>query len=301
MLNIIQKRKYTYWISAVLTVASIAVIGIWGLNFGIDFKGGTLMEVRFAKDPVPTSAEVTESLADLSLKSLTIQGTDNNGMLLRYLASDEGKNDEVMAKLQGLDPELTQLRVDFIGGSVSKQITKNAVLGTLLASLAIALFIGYAFRRVSGTVTSWEYGIGAVIALLHDILITVGVFAVLGHFYGVEVGVPFIAALLTILGYSVNDTIVVYDRVRENLQRQGKQVDFEHLVNRSVNETLSRSINTSMTVIITLLAIVIFGGESIRYFGVALLLGVVFGTFSSIYVASAFLVTRYNMKQKMLR
>ncbi|MEI9966785.1 MAG: protein translocase subunit SecF [Candidatus Moraniibacteriota bacterium] len=153
-------------------------------------------------------------------------------------------------------------------------------------------------RGVSGTVTSWEYGLGAVIALAHDLIITLGVFAVLGHFYDVEVGVPFIAALLTILGYSVNDTIVVYDRVRENLQRTGRKVSFENLVNRSLNETLGRSINTSMTVIITLIAIVIFGGESIRYFGVALLVGVAFGTYSSVYIASALLVTRYTMKER---
>jgi preprotein translocase subunit SecF len=151
---------------------------------------------------------------------------------------------------------------------------------------------------VSGVVTSWEYGLGAVIALMHDLVIVMGLFVILGKYYGVEIGVPFIAALLTILGYSVNDTIVVYDRVRENLLRSRHKENFENVVNHSINETLSRSINTSLTVFITLLAIVIFGGESIRYFGVALLAGVVFGTYSSIYIASALLVTRYKMKTR---
>lgn len=298
MFKIIQKRKYAYILSGFLTVGSIALIALWGLKLGIDFKGGTLMEVQFTKDPVPQVQEVTASLGDLSLKSLTIQPTDNRGMLLRYLASDESANEQVLAKLQSFDPEIKQLRTDFIGGSVSEQIKKNAFTGIAMSIVGIALYIAWAFRRVSGVVTSWEYGLGAVIALAHDIVIVIGLFAVLGHYYDVEIGVPFVAALLTILGYSVNDTIVVYDRVRENLMRTSKKEDFENIVNRSLNETLGRSINTSMTVIITLIAIVLFGGESIKYFGVALLAGVVFGTYSSIYIASALLVTRYNMKMK---
>lgn len=296
MLQIIQKRAYAYLLSGILTGASVIVTILWGLNLGIDFKGGTLMEVRFTVDPAPETRIVEESLSELSLKSLTVQPTENRGMLLRYLASDETANEQVLSKLRALDPEVKDLRTDFIGGSVSDQIKKNAFTGILLSIIGIALYIAWAFRRVSGVVTSWEYGLGAVIALAHDIIIVIGLFAVLGHFYGVEVGVPFIAALLTILGYSVNDTIVVYDRVRENLMRSSKKGDFENIVNRSLNETLGRSINTSMTVIITLIAIVLFGGESIKYFGVALLAGVVFGTYSSVYIASALLVSRYIMK-----
>lgn len=298
MLQIIQKRKYAYIISGLLTGASIVCIVLWGLNLGIDFKGGTLMEVQFAKSPAPQVQEVDASLSELSLQSLTLQPTGEQGMLLRYLASDEAANERVLEKLRGLDPEIKQLRTDFIGGSVSDQIKKNAFTGIALSIIGIALYIAWAFRRVSGIVTSWEYGLGAVIALAHDIIIVIGLFAVLGHFYGVEVGIPFVAALLTILGYSVNDTIVVYDRVRENLMRTSRKEDFENIVNRSLNETMGRSINTSMTVIITLVAIVLFGGESIKYFGVALLSGVVFGTYSSIYIASALLVSRYKMKTK---
>jgi preprotein translocase subunit SecF len=254
------------------------------------------MEIQFSLDPIPEVNQVEEKLSSLNLNSLTIQPTDNKGMLLRYLASDETANDKVLEQLQTVDPSVMVLRTDFIGGSVSEQIKKSAFTGIILSLLGIALYIGWAFRRVSGVVTSWEYGLGAIIALAHDIVIVIGLFAILGKFYGIEVGVPFIAALLTILGYSVNDTIVVYDRVRENLLRSSKKEDFEGIVNRSLNETVGRSINTSMTVIITLIAIVIFGGESIRYFGVALLAGVVFGTYSSIFIASALLVSRYNMK-----
>ena len=296
MLQIVQKRKYAYLVSGLLTTASIVLLIMWGLKFGIDFKGGTLMEVQFSQSPIPTVSQVEESLNSLSLKSLTIQPTDNRGLLLRYLASDETANEQVLAKLKTLDPNILQLRTDFIGGSVSDQIKRNAITGILLSIIGIALYIAWAFRRVSGVVTSWEYGLGAVIALAHDITIVIGIFVVLARYYDIEVGVPFIAALLTILGYSVNDTIVVYDRVRENLLRSARKEDFEITVNRSLNETLGRSINTSLTVIITLIAITIFGGESIRYFGLALLVGVVFGTYSSIYIASALLVTRYKMK-----
>src|SRR3989338_4164687 len=221
MLQIIQKRKYAYLFSWILTTASLVLLMSWGLKLGIDFKGGTLMEVQFSRDPVPQVSEVEKSFADLSLQSLTVQATDNRGMLLRYLASDENANDRVLKNLQSFDPSVVQLRTDFIGGSVSDQIKRNALTGIVLSVLCIALYIAWAFRRVSGAVTSWEYGLGAVIALAHDIIVVIAIFA-----------------------------------------------------------------------------ITIFGGDSIRYFGLALLIGVIFGTYSSIYVASALLVTRYKMKTK---
>ena len=295
-LNIIQKRKYAYVFSILATGVAIACIITWGLRLGIDFKGGTLMEVRFAESAVPTADTVREKLSEIALQSLTVQPTAERGMLLRYLASDETTNDQVLAALKRIDPKVEQLRVDFIGASVSDQMKRQAFTGTLLALIGIALYIAWAFRRVAYPVTSWEYGAGAIIALAHDIIITIGVFSVLGHFYGVEVGVPFIAALLTILGYSVNDTIVVYDRVRENLLRARTGTDFEIIVNRSLNETLVRSVNTSLTVIIVLIAVALWGGESVRWFAVALLVGVGFGTYSSIFVASALLVSRFKMK-----
>lgn len=296
MLRIIHQRKYAYAFSLLLTLGSLVVISMYGLRLGIDFKGGTSLEVRFTSEVTPTTELVSEKLNPLELQSLTIQPTENNGMFIRYHASDELANEKALRLLQEIDPNVIQLRTDFIGSSVSGQIQRSAFEGTILSLIGIALYIAWAFRRVSHPINSWEYGLGAIIALAHDIVITVGVFSLLGHFLNVEVGVPFIAALLTILGYSVNDTIVVYDRVRENLIRARDKSDFEGLVNRSLNETLGRSINTSMTVIIVLLAIAVFGGESVRWFAVALLVGVGFGTYSSIYIASALLVTRHGMK-----
>lgn len=297
MYNIIAKIKYAYIFSGILTILSVAAIFVWGLNLGIDFKGGTLMEVQFSGE-APHIQQIKEKLNELEAKDLTVQLSQNNSVMLRYLSSDEDLNEKVLGKLRELDEGAKQNRVDFIGGSVSGQIKKNAFWAVILATLGIALYIAWAFRKVSRPITSWQYGINAVIALIHDILITTGVFSVLGHFKGIEIGVPFIAALLTILGFSVHDTIVVFDRTRENLLRGSSKEKFPDIVNRSLNETLVRSINTSLTVIITLLAIYVFGGESIKYFSLALLIGIAFGTYSSIFIASALLVTTYNFKLK---
>jgi len=297
MYNIISKTKYAYIFSITLTALSIVSLFVWGLKFGIDFTGGTLMEMQF-KNSVPASQELEAALKDLNLKSLTIQPAQNNSALLRYASEDDAVNQEVFKKISEKYPETVQLRVDFINSSVSQELRSKSLWAILIAVIGIMAYIAWAFRKVSRPVESWKYGVGAVVALIHDILITVGVFSVLGHFAGIEVGVPFIAALLTILGFSVHDTIVVFDRTRENLLRSSSKEQFPDIVNRSLNETLIRSINTSLTVLLTLLAIYTFGGETIKNFSLALLVGVFFGTYSSIFIASALLVTIYKWQLK---
>jgi len=296
MLNIISKTKYAYVFSGALTLLSLVFLSIWGLKFGIDFTGGTLMEIKFAES-VPANQEVEETLRDLNLGSLTLQPSTNNSMLVRYASEDDGVNQTVFQKLSEKYPGAQQLRVDFINSAVSGELKKKSWYSVIAAVIGIMSYIAWAFRKVSRPVESWKYGVGAVVALIHDVLITVGMFSVLGNFYGIEVGIPFVAALLTILGFSVHDTIVVYDRTRENLLKGSSKEKFPDVVNRSLNETLVRSINTSLTVIITLLSIYIFGGESIKYFSLALLVGVTFGTYSSIFIASALLVTSYNLQK----
>jgi len=295
MLNIIDKTKYAYAFSVTLTVLSVVSLFVWGLKFGIDFTGGTLAEVQFTGS-VPASQELENTLKDLGLKSLTLQPTANNSILIRYASEDDKINQEVSRKISENYPGAKELRADFINSSVSQELKRNSLWAILVAILGIMAYIAWAFRKVSRPVESWKYGLGAVIALVHDVLITIGVFSVLGHFAGIEVGVPFIAALLTILGFSVHDTIVVYDRTRENLLRSSAKEQFPDIVNRSLNETLVRSINTSLTVLLTLLAIYIFGGETIRDFSLALLVGVFFGTYSSIFIATALLVTSYKFQ-----
>lgn len=299
MLNIVSKTKYAYIFSGALVVLCVASVLVWGLRFGIDFTGGTLMEVKFSTEEertVPQKGEVEESLKNLNLKSLTIQPSGGDTMLIRYASEEDTVNQNVVNTLGEKYVGSTQLRVDYVNSSVSKELRKNSLWAIIVAVAGIMAYIAWAFRKVSRPVASWKYGAGAVIALVHDVLITVGAFSVLGHFYGIEVGVPFVAALLTILGFSVHDTIVVYDRTRENLIRSSSKEKFPEVVNQSLNETLVRSINTSLTVLITLLAIYIFGGASIKDFSLALLIGITFGTYSSIFIASALLVTSYDLQ-----
>lgn len=297
MINIISKTKYAYTFSIVLTILCILSLSVWGLKYDIDFTSGTLMKIKFA-DNVPAKTEIEDVLKDLNLGSLTIQASDGNVLMVRYASEDDKINDEVWNKIHAKYENATQQSVDFINPSVSTELKKKSLNAIFLSIFAIMAYIAWAFRKVSRPVESWKYGMGAVIALAHDILITAGVFSVLGHFYGVEIGIPFIAALLTILGFSVHDTIVVYDRTRENLLRGSSKTPFHEVVNKSLNETLVRSVNTSLTVIITLLAIYIFGGASIKYFALALLVGITFGTYSSIFIASALLVTSYDLTMK---
>ena len=295
MYNIISKSKYAYIFSGTLTILSVIFLFTWGLKFGIDFTGGTLMEVQFTQS-VPANQELQDDLKDLDLKSLTLQPAENNSLLIRYAAENDKVNEEVFGKIQEKYSGSKQLRADFTNSSISKELKTNSLWAILAAIIGIMAYVAWAFRKVSRPVPSWKYGAGAVIALIHDVLITVGVFVVLGHFQGIEVGIPFIAALLTILGFSVHDTIVVYDRTRENLLKSSGKEQFPDIVNKSLNETLVRSINTSLTVLVTLVAIYFFGGESIRDFSLALLVGIFFGTYSSIFVASALLVTSYKMQ-----
>jgi len=297
MINIISKTKYTYTFSIILTVLSVISLFTWGLKLGIDFTGGTLMEIKFAS-AVPENSAIEAELKELDLKSLTLQKTGDDMILIRYASEDDAVNQKVFEKISQNNPEAKQMRVDFINSSVSDELKSKSLWAIFWAVAGIMAYIAWAFRKVSYPVQSWKYGLGAVVALVHDILITIGAFAILGHFKGIEVGIPFIAALLTILGFSVHDTIVVYDRTRENLLRGSRKEAFADVVNRSLNETLVRSINTSMTVIITLLAIYIFGGQSIQDFSLALLIGVTFGTYSSIFIASALLVTFHNWSMK---
>jgi preprotein translocase subunit SecF len=295
MYNIIGKRKFFYVFSGVLTVLSIISLSVWGLKYGLDFTGGTLMEVQNIR---AQNEDIKSALVEAGIQDAVVTPTQNDSVLIRYGNSDDEKNKAVLAKLREKFPDIQNTRLDYIGPSISAELKSKAIWALAVAVVGIAAYIAYAFRRVSRPVESWKYGVGAVVALVHDVLITVGIFSILGHFANIEIDTTFIAALLTILGFSVHDTIVVYDRTRENLLRSAAKEDFGETVNRSLNETMARSINTSLTVIITLLAIFIFGGESIKNFTLALLIGITFGTYSSIFVASALMVDWWKAQMK---
>ncbi len=304
MYKIIQKRNIWLSISGVTVGLSVLALIIWGLNFGIDFTGGSLLEVRFA-DKRPTVNEVQDEVNDLELGSLIVQPIGEDGMILRFQDISEEKHQAVLAKLDGLADtgeeadngieielegqgeieteieeaglsNVEELRFDSVGPSIGQELKRKSLYAIVLVLVAIVLYIAWAFRKVSKPVASWKYGLSALVALFHDVLITMGVFVILGKFMGVEINTPFVAAILTVLGYSVNDTIVVFDRVRENLPRSDE--DFEGTVNTSVNQTITRSINTSLTTLLVLISIIIFGGSSIRGFVLALAIGVFVGT-----------------------
>jgi len=289
--RIIQKRKIFLSISTLAVVVSVVALFAWGLNFGIDFTGGSLLEVEF-KNYQPSISEIQNSLKDSGLHNLVIQPTENS-TILRFQENSEDIHQNVVKSLGTIikdkkDASFKELQFDSVGPSIGKELKSKSFNATAICFVMIIIFISIAFKKVSKPVASWKYGVAAIIALVHDILFILGVFAFLGHYYGVEINTPFIAAILTVLGYSISDTIIVFDRIRENLPKS--QEDFENTVNRSVNQTLIRSINTSFSAILALLAVLFFGGSTIKDFALALIIGIFIGTYSSIFIASPVLV-----------
>ena len=290
MLNIIGKRKIYYTISAIFIVASIIALLLWGLKFGIDFKGGSILEVAYSDNKRPETNQIIDFLKPLKLNDLRVSPVGDNGVNFRFRETDEATHQEIIKILGG---NVEERRFSSIGPTIGTELKQKSIKAIIIVLFGISLYIAWAFRKVSRPLSSWRYGIVTLIALFHDLVIPIGIFACLGHFYGVEVGTNFIVALLVILGFSVHDTIVVFDRIRENLKRYAS-LDFVPLVNQSVNETLVRSVSTSFTVLLTLLALYVFGGESLRYFILALMVGIFFGTYSSIFIASPLLISWFK-------
>ena len=291
--QIIAKKNIWLSISGALFIIFLAALFVWGFHWGIDFTGGSLLEVNFSKQ-VPTVDNITGGLKDLNLQSLSIQPEEGGKMIIRFQESSQETADKVLTNLDKVakdldkDNKVEELQFNAVGPSIGQELKQSSVNAIFFVFLAIVLYITWAFRKVSKPVASWKYGVAAILAMFHDVIITLGVFAVLGHFLGIEINTQFVAAILTVIGYSVHDTIVVFDRIRENLPKS--EEDFAGTVNGSLNQTLVRSVNTSLTVILALVAVVIFGGESIRSFALALAIGIFIGTYSSIFVASPILV-----------
>ncbi len=296
--EIIGKRGVTYVLSGILMLMSVGAVALFGLKPGIDFTGGTLIKVQASTGTTITKDALCKNLPEnICAQSFTVQKSEDDTYNIRYVASTEEHNQQVRDALASIDPEVKELSAAFVGSKISDQLRGNALTAILLVVAMILIYIAYAFRKISFPVSSWSYGFTAVVALIHDIMIVLGLFAIFGRFAGVEVGIPFIAALLTILGYSVNDTIVVYDRVRENILRTKNTDQFEAILNQSISETLARSFNTSLTVVVVLVAMIMWGSSSLVWFSVALLIGVVAGTYSSIFVATALVATIYQYKK----
>jgi len=296
-MNIIGRRKIWYLISAILIVPGVIALFLWGLKPGIDFKGGTLLEIQYNQDV--QADQIKESLQDATgLGDFTIQQTGKNIYLIRTEPIDQEQHTKITENLSKVGESL-ELRYEAVGPTVSNDIKRKAIISVVLASLAIILYIAFAFRKVPKPASSWKFGVCAVLALIHDILFIVGLFAILGHFLGYEIDSLFITALLTIMGFSVHDTIVVFDRIRENL-RKNPSLSFEENVNNSIIQTLNRSLNTSLTVLIVLATLYFLGGQTLHHFVLALLVGITIGTYSSIFNASPLLVSWQGWTMKRL-
>lgn len=294
---IIRNKAIFLTISALLVASSIAIISVFGLRFGIDFKGGALMEVNYT-DTRPTVTEIEEAFKPLNLGEPIIQETGDMGFIIKTRSVSEAERQEILKALTLSDTHTVEEKnFNSIGPSVGKELTRKAIFAIIAVCIAIVLFIAYAFRKVSEPVSSWKYGLIAIVTLIHDVIIPSGIFALLGKFRGAEVDTLFVLALLTVLGLSVSDTIVVFDRIRENL-RSGISATFSETVGKSLSQTFTRSINTSLTVILVLLALFFFGPETTKNFALVLVSGMFFGTYSSIFVASPILVLVENWQKK---
>jgi len=297
---IIKYRKIFFILSALLIVGSLVSLFLWKLNFGIDFSGGALLEANFAGGSLPSNDQIKNALSGAGVKDVVVQPTSENGVILRFETVDDKTHQKIVVALSALaqkDQKFEEKSFESIGPAIGQELKKRAIYAILATLVGILFFISFAFRKVSKPVSSFEYAMAAILALFHDMIITLGIFSFLGKFAGFTVDLPFVAAILTVLGYSVNDTIVVFDRVRENLiKRMGN--NFEETVSISINQTFVRSLATSATVFIALLIIYFFGGESTKNFSLALIVGIFFGTYSSIFIASTLLVSWYKNKLK---
>lgn len=289
-MNIIGKKYFYFLLSGLVIIPGIISLILWGIKPSIDFTGGTLIEYQISSNKSQiTNDEIRKIVEKENIEVGSVTQSGNENFLLRLKPIDNAQHQKLQEELKKQFAEIKEVRFESVGPTVGREATENAAKAVLIASLAIVLYVAWAFRQIPKPYSSLKFGICAVIALLHDILVIVGLFSLFGHFYKVEVDSLFITALLTIMGFSVHDTIVVFDRIRENLRKSAGE-PFAQIVNESIVQTLARSLSTSLTVIFTLFALLLFGGETIHWFIIALLIGITSGTYSSVFNAAPLLV-----------
>ena len=300
---IVKYRRIFFGITGAIVLASLISLFVYGLPLGTDFTGGTLVQMTYAEGR-PAPAVLQESLNTAGFKGYSLREANTNDYILRAgnLTNEERTDLPNVLSVGGKNP-VTINTLTEVGPTIGLELRNKALLALALVLLCILLFIAFAFRKVSMPVSSWIYGFIALITLVHDVIVPVGFYAALGYFLGAQVDTLFVTAILTVLGFSIHDTIVVFDRVRENLrvnQEHGRREDFEETAGRSLRQTFVRSINTSLTVLITLLALFFLGPESTKDFALTLLVGIIAGTYSSIFLATPLLVSteRYFAKRK---
>jgi len=297
MFKVIKNTKIWFTVSIVLAVASIISLSVFGLKLGIDYKGGT--EIQFQSSNADRLNVAKSTLDGLSYNGYQLKESGQNQSIIRlqYLTNEE--HTKLVDALKKNLPDYSEIQYDTVGPVIGAELMQKSLWAVILAALGIIIFVAFAFRKVPKPLSSWKFGVCAVVALLHDLLITAGFVSVAGHFFiSMQVDALFVTALLTIMGFSVHDTIVVYDRLRENFIKHPHD-DIETVAENSITQTMVRSINTSMTTIIVLLSLLIFGSQSIRHFIAILVFGIIIGTYSSIFNAAPLLVVwqKKSMKQ----
>lgn len=299
VIQFIKFRKIFYAFSIITIILSIASIFIFGLELGIDFTGGSVLEVEYENER-PSIQTIQEKIQEINSEKVIVQPVEERGIILKTKSTSEETYTEAVKKLE----ELGALKQDAsqfetIGPVIGNELKNKTKIVVVLSLMAIVFYIAFSFRRVSRPVNSFAYGFTSLIALCHDALIPLGIFAFLGKFYGVQITIPVITAFLAVLGYSINNSVVVFDRARENLIRS-RETSFNAIINKSLNETLTRSINTSLTTLFVLFAIFFFGGETLKYFSLTLILGISCGTYSSMFLVTPLLVSYLGWREKRL-
>lgn len=292
MIDILGKRYYFFIISLILIIPGMIALIVWGLPLSIDFTGGALLEVKFDSGVAPQPAEIVLLYGELGIEDILAQTTGEDVIIARSSFLDDQTRALVLDALEDeFDTTVTVLRFDSVGPTVGAEVTSRAALAILIAAVAVVIYITWAFRGVEH---AFRYGVCAIIAMFHDVAVLISIAALGGHFLGWQINALFLTALLTVIGFSVQDKIVVFDRIRENSNIY-RRLQFETLVNHSIVQTLQRSINTQlMTVEFMLLALVLFGGVTLREFALVLLIGLFMGTYSSIFIAAPTLVAWEN-------
>ncbi len=290
-MNIVGRRYWFFGLSALVILPGLIALALWGLPRAIDFTGGSLLELRFGATGRPPADQVVAVYQEFGIGDVLVQNSGETEILIRSKPVEDDVRAGLLAAIQDrFGPDVTVLRFDSVGPTVGAEVAQRAAGAVGLATVGILAYITYAFR---GVPHAYRYGAAAVLAMLHDVAVVVGVAAILGRFFRWEVDALFLTALLTVIGFSVHDTIVVFDRIREN-RALHRRLDYETLVNHSIVQTLDRSLNTQLTVMFTLLALLLFGGASTRHFVTILLIGVLSGTYSSIFNAAPILVVWEN-------
>ncbi|KKP94599.1 MAG: protein-export membrane protein SecF [Candidatus Levybacteria bacterium RBG_16_35_6] len=300
-MDVIGKKKIYFLISLLVLIPGTISLFLYGLNLSIDFTGGTRFTISFSQKV--NSNDTSKVRAILNKEKIKVSSIEPSGklMFVRTEPIPQEKNIKLREEIENSYKSSNIEQFETIGPTIGREITINALKAIVIASVLIVLYITYVFRKVPPPANSLSFGVSAIIALLHDVLVVIGIFSIFGHFLGVEIDSLFVTAVLTVIGFSVHDTIVVFDRIRENLSKD-RGNSFSKIVNNSILQTLTRSIHTSLTVVLVLFTLLLFGGETIRWFVIALLIGVISGTYSSIFNASPILVVwhEWRLRRKSL-